>query len=76
MEPVLPDPGLGNDLQRDVHVRTRGVVQHDPVVLRLFTRNIAERVPPEREHAVEVVAVDDDPSNPNTTHARAPSDER
>jgi hypothetical protein len=55
MEPVLPDPGLGHDLQRDVHACARRIAKYDPVRLRLVPRDIAERLPPEREHPLEVV---------------------
>src|SRR5215211_2101766 len=60
MEPVLPDPRLGHDLQRDVHARARRVAQYDPVRLRPVPRDVAERLTPEREHPLEVVAIDDD----------------
>src|SRR5215203_5429308 len=40
-EPILPDPRLGHDLQRDVHARARWIAEHDPVGLRLVPRDVA-----------------------------------
>lgn len=50
MQPILPDPRLRHRLQRHVHPAPARVAKHHPTLLRLVTRHIPERRPPELQH--------------------------
>ena len=60
MQAVLADAPLRNLLQRNVDVFAVRVPKDRPAVLDWPSGDVVQRLPPEREHRGEVVAVDDD----------------
>ena len=52
-------------LQGQVGAPALGVAEHHPAVLRGFPGLVAERLAPERQHTVELVATDNDRTDPH-----------
>ena len=75
VQPTAPVPASAALLEGQVRASSLGIFENDPSVARRTAGHIVERGLPERNHPVELVAVNNDGSNPHSEFS-GPADER